>query len=114
MEYNKRASQTPSPTKSFGLSPEPTVIIKKSQRLLISQQEFIAQLAIKAISKASTLPDICKVVSVSLNKAYGEDQNWICIASEDPKMCGYVYQCKAYVQFALGPYYFLVASISIH
>eukprot|EP00826_Nyctotherus_ovalis_P059138 TRINITY_DN819_c0_g1_i1.p1 TRINITY_DN819_c0_g1~~TRINITY_DN819_c0_g1_i1.p1 ORF type:complete len:110 (+),score=24.77 TRINITY_DN819_c0_g1_i1:169-498(+) len=86
--------------------------IKKVQRLSGSQVERIAKLAIKALMKSDSLASACEFISTILNARCGGEHNWICMASADPHMCGYLFKCKGYVQLMVDNYYFLVACTS--
>eukprot|EP00826_Nyctotherus_ovalis_P034184 TRINITY_DN2808_c0_g2_i2.p1 TRINITY_DN2808_c0_g2~~TRINITY_DN2808_c0_g2_i2.p1 ORF type:complete len:111 (-),score=26.38 TRINITY_DN2808_c0_g2_i2:119-451(-) len=107
MEKTKTATDS---SDSFELFKPMSVTLKKIQQLSTSQVERIAKLAIKAMAKTQSLPDVCKFISTSMNVKSGGALSWICMASTDPNMCGYLFRCKGYVQFMLGEHYFLVAS----
>ena len=89
-----------------------SVKLKKIQKLSGIQVERIAKLSIKALSKIDSLSNACEYIATSLKVMYGNEQSWICMASADPNMCGYIFKCKGYVQFMLSDHYFLVACIS--
>lgn len=86
--------------------------IKKVQRLSGSQVERIAKLAIKALTKSESLANACEFISTILNARSGSEYKWICMASADPHMCGYLFNCKGYTQLLVDNYYFLVACTS--
>lgn len=88
------------------------VTVKKIKGLTHKQAEHIARLSIRAIAESNSLSDVCEYISTTLN-ARSNNQHWICMASTDPNMCGYLFKCKGYTQFALSNYYFLVASTSV-
>jgi len=93
---------------------EPAMIsLKNVQKINKRQAEFIANEALSALEKHTSLSDVCKHISVKLNIKYGQNAKWICMASEDPKMCGYIFDVCQYMQFTIGKIYFLVAAISI-
>ena len=89
------------------------VTLKKVEKISGSLLERIIKLAVKGLSRMDKLSDVCKFISTTLNSRYGEEQSWICMASTDSNMCGYVPRCKGYIQFTVDEYYFLVVSTFI-
>ena len=89
------------------------ISIKKVERLSEFQIDLICKLAIKGMCRGESLSDICKRISTRLNIKYNQRQNWLCIASSDHNMCGYISNCKGYMQFSLNDYYFLAATTYI-
>lgn len=88
------------------------VTIKNIQQLSNSLVEKIARLTLKSMAKTEALADVCKRISTTLNANCGGKHNWICMASIDPNMSGYLFKCQGYTQYMVDNYYFLVACTS--
>ena len=88
---------------------QPKIEIKQVSGLTKSQIELVAKAAMVGREKVTSLSDLCQVVSTVLTMQES-DYNWICIASEDAGMVGYIGNCEGFMKFAYGKYCFIVGA----